>query len=152
MNNTRTPEQVTELDPNTPQLFRSALGQFASGVVVITGLTDGQQPAGMTCQSFSSLSLEPPLIMFSPSLTSTSFPQLRAAGNICINVLAENQDHVSGQFAVRNGDKWKDIDWTPGANGAPRIAGAAMWCEGTIQTVHDAGDHHIVVVQVSALA
>jgi 3-hydroxy-9,10-secoandrosta-1,3,5(10)-triene-9,17-dione monooxygenase reductase component len=113
---------------------------------------------GMTCQSFSSLSLDPPLVLFSAARTSTSFPKLRQAseggrgGGWGVNVLAHDQDQLSAQLARSGTDKWRDVRWTPGGNGAPRITGAAMWCEGDIVAVHDGGDHFIVVVRVTSLA
>lgn len=139
------------LDATDPAGFRAALGRFASGVVVISGL-DEQLPVGMTCQSFSSLSLDPPLVLFSAARTSTSFPRLRKARRLCVNVLAHDQDQLSVQFARSGADKWRDVSWMPGGNGAPRITGAAMWCEGDILQVHDGGDHFIVVVRVTSLA
>jgi 3-hydroxy-9,10-secoandrosta-1,3,5(10)-triene-9,17-dione monooxygenase reductase component len=144
-------DTICALDATDPAGFRAALGRFASGVVVISGL-DEQLPVGMTCQSFSSLSLDPPLVLFSAARTSTSFPRLRQARRLCVNVLAHDQDQLSAQFARSGTDKWRDVRWTPGGNGAPRITGAAMWCEGDIVAVHDGGDHFIVVVRVTSLA
>jgi len=144
-------EEVQSLDAGDPSHFRQALGRFASGVVVIAGI-DGGEPVGMTCQSFSSLSLDPPLVLFSAATTSTSFPRLRSAERLCINVLAHDQDPLAAQFARSGTDKWSGVEWSAGENGAPRIAGAAMWCEGSIDAVHEAGDHFIAVVEVTRLA
>lgn len=141
-----------EVDPAHSTDFRAVLGLFASGVVVVTGLDRNGTPIGMTCQSFTSLSLDPPLVSFSPSRNSTTFPRLREGGRICVNVLAEDQDWLSNQFAVSGADKWAGVDWVAGRNGAPRIAGSVMWCDGSIEAAHEAGDHYLVIVAVQALA
>ena len=73
-----------------PARFRHVLSHFASGVVVITGIADGL-PAGLTCQSFTALSLDPPMVLFCPAKTSTSWPVLAQADHLCINVLASHQ-------------------------------------------------------------
>lgn len=139
-----------KLDARDPAHFRRALSRFASGVVVVTGIEAGE-PVGMTCQSFSSLSLSPPLVLFSAGASSTTLPRLRAAGEICVNVLADDQEWLASQFARSGTDKWRGVDWSPGTHGVPRIAGATLWCEGTIAAVHEGGDHLIVVVRVESL-
>ena len=103
--------------------FRDVLGCFASGITVITTMS-GDEPIGMTCQSFSSVSLDPPLIMFIPARTSRAWPMIHRAGRFCVNVLSADQEHVSAQMASRGTDKFVGIDWTPGpATGSPVIAG-----------------------------
>lgn len=146
----RQAETSHELDAADPAHFRRALGRFASGVVVVTAIEDGR-PVGMTCQSFSSLSLAPPMVLFSAGASSTTLPRLRAAGEICINVLADDQEWLASQFSRAGTDKWRGVEWSPGRHGAPRIAGATLWCEGTIAAVHEGGDHFIVVVNVESL-
>jgi flavin reductase (DIM6/NTAB) family NADH-FMN oxidoreductase RutF len=141
-----------ELDVASGAEFRRAMGLFASGVVVVAAAEGDGTPVGMTCQSFCSLSLVPPLVMFSPSMTSTTFPRLRRARSICVNVLSHDQRGLSAQFAVSGTDKWRGVRWTAGRNGAPRIGGAAMWCEGDLDTVHESGDHYVVIVRVTNLA
>ena len=81
-----------------PRVLRDVLGHFASGVTVVTAVTT-EGPIGFTCQSFSSLSLDPPLVTFAPSRTSRTWPRLREIGRFCVNVLAERQDDVSTKFA-----------------------------------------------------
>lgn len=141
-----------EVDPAHSPDFRTTLGRFASGVVVVTGLDSEGTPVGMTCQSFTSLSLHPPLVCFSPSRSSTTFPRLRQRGRICINVLAEDQDWLSDQFAMSGTDKWAGVEWVAGSNGAPQIADSVMWCDGTITEAYEAGDHYLAIVAVEALA
>ena len=130
-----------------PQLMREVLGHFASGVTVVTALTaDG--PVGFTCQSFSSLSLDPPLVAFAPARTSRTWPVLRAIGRFCVNVLAEDQDAVSQTFARSGPDKFDGVRWTPSPHGAPVLDGVVAWIDGELWAEYDGGDHTIVVARV----
>ena len=130
-----------------PQLMRDVLGHFASGVTVVTALTaDG--PAGFTCQSFSSLSLDPPLVAFAPARTSQTWPALRAIGRFCVNVLAEGQDAVSRNFARSGVDKFAGVRWSPSAHGSPVLDGVLAWIDGSLWAEYDGGDHSIVVARV----
>ena len=100
----------TRLDPAA---LRAVLGHFASGVVVVTAAgPDG--PLGFTCQSFSSLSLDPPLISFSPSRSSTTWPRIRSVGRFCVNVLADDHSGHSDRFARSGTDKYAGVRWRPG--------------------------------------
>ncbi|MDX6323689.1 MAG: 3-hydroxy-9,10-secoandrosta,3,5(10)-triene-9,17-dione monooxygenase reductase component, partial [Nocardioidaceae bacterium] len=101
-----------------PAQMREVLGHFASGVTVLTAVTE-DGPIGFTCQSFSSLSLEPPLVVFAPGRSSTTWPRLRDLGRFCINVLAEGQDDVSQNFAHSGADKFGGVRWTTSAHGSP---------------------------------
>jgi flavin reductase (DIM6/NTAB) family NADH-FMN oxidoreductase RutF len=129
------------------RVLRDVLGHFASGVTVVTAVT-GDGPIGFTCQSFSSLSLEPPLVVFAPSRTSRTWPQLRAIGRFCINVLAEGQDDVSQKFARSSADKFADVRWTPSAHGAPVLDGVVAWIDGALSAEYDGGDHTLAVARV----
>ncbi|MTD55643.1 flavin reductase family protein [Amycolatopsis pithecellobii] len=143
--------RITECDASAGPDFRRAMSRFASGVVLVTA-RDGEDLVGMTCQSFTSLSLKPPLVTFAAGRGSTSFPRLCDAGEVCISVLSREQDWLSSQFAVSGGDKWRSVGWSPGRNGAPRVSDAVMWCEGRIEIVHEVGDHLLAIVAVSSLA
>jgi flavin reductase (DIM6/NTAB) family NADH-FMN oxidoreductase RutF len=127
--------------------FRSVLGHFASGVVLVTGVHEGR-PAGFTCQSFFSLSLDPPLVAFAPGKTSTSWPKVSASNSICINVLGADQEDLAYTFSQSGADKFAGVGWSPAANGAPRLHGSLAWLECTIQDVHEAGDHWLVTAKV----
>ncbi len=120
---------------------------FCSGIVIVTG-HDDEGPAGFTCQSFASLSLEPPLVLFCPAKSSTTWPRLRAAGRFCVNVLGEGQEAVSDGFAISGGPKFDLVDWVIGPGGAPRLEGAIAHIDCMLQAVHDAGDHEIAVGRV----
>ncbi len=124
--------------------FRATLGHFASGVVIVTGSLDGQ-PRGLACQSFFSVSLDPPLVAVSIARTSTSWVDIEASGAFGINVLHSDQVGVCQTFGRSGGDKFADIGWTTHGTGSPRIAGSLAWIDCTIDAIHPAGDHLLVV-------
>lgn len=127
--------------------FRAVLGHFASGVVLVTGMhEDG--PAGFTCQSFFSVSLDPPLVAIAPGKSSTSWPRVSSTGCICINILAADQEPLARDFSKSGADKFAGVGWSPAGNGAPRLHGALAWIDCEVEDVHDAGDHHLVVARV----
>lgn len=134
--------------------FRRVLGSFATGVAVVTApATDSAPaPAGFACQSFSSLSLDPPLVAFMVGRTSTTWPRIAGAGVFCVNVLSADQGELCRAFAVRGADKFAGVayDAAP-VSGSPRLAGALAWIDCTIHAVHTGGDHLIVVGRVDAL-
>ena len=130
-----------------PRVMRDVLGHFASGVTVVTAMT-AEGPVGFTCQSFSSLSLEPPLVAFAPARTSRTWPQLREAGRFCVNVLSEEQSELSRQFARSGTDKYAGVGWSPSPHGSPRLDGAVAWIDSELWAEYDGGDHVIVVARV----
>jgi 3-hydroxy-9,10-secoandrosta-1,3,5(10)-triene-9,17-dione monooxygenase reductase component len=134
-----------------PARFRHVLSHFASGVVVITGIADGL-PAGFTCQSFTALSLDPPMVLFCPAKTSTSWPLLAGAPYLCINILSQGQHRLSDAFARSGADKFAGVTWTPTPHGAPALDGAAAHIEARVAGRHDGGDHHVVICLVESLA
>jgi flavin reductase (DIM6/NTAB) family NADH-FMN oxidoreductase RutF len=133
----------------TPDSMRVVLGTFTSGIVVVSAMAD--QPIGFTCQAFTSLSLDPPLISFSPARTSTTWPRIRALGRFCINVLAHDQAQLSEQFAQAGIDRFAGVDWSPSPMGSPVIAGVSAWIDCELAGEHEGGDHTIVVGAVQAL-
>jgi 3-hydroxy-9,10-secoandrosta-1,3,5(10)-triene-9,17-dione monooxygenase reductase component len=130
--------------------FRAVLGHFASGVVVITAAHPAG-PSGFTCQSFFSLSLDPPLVALAPGKSSTSWPRVSDAGSFCANILSGDQEALARTFAQSGADKFAGVGWSPAPSGAPRLHGALAWIECTIETVQEAGDHHLVVARVVGL-
>lgn len=130
--------------------FRDVLGRFCSGVTVVTSVLDGE-PVGMTCQSFSSVSLEPPLVMFIPAKSSRAWPQMQQAGHFCVNFLARDQEAVSNAFASRGADKYAGVSWSPSKTGAPLLDGVIGFVDCTLHAVHDAGDHWVVIGRVQDL-
>ncbi|MGW6732705.1 flavin reductase family protein [Streptomyces sp. NPDC055013] len=144
--------------------FRRVLGNFASGVAVVTApatptdpqvtadASQGAAPAGFACQSFSSLSLDPPLVAFMVGRTSTTWPRIARAGVFCVNVLSAGQGELCRAFAMSGTDKFAGVmyDAAP-VSGSPRLAGTLAWIDCTIHAVHTGGDHLIVVGRVDAL-
>lgn len=127
--------------------FKEVLGRYATGVVVVTAMTpDG--PAGFTCQTFGSLSLEPMLISFAAKTLSNSWPKIRDVGVVGVNVLRDDQESLARMFATSGVDKFANVAWTPGVNGAPLLAGALATLEGRVEVVATYGDHDVVVVAV----
>ncbi|WP_234046793.1 flavin reductase family protein, partial [Streptomyces adelaidensis] len=142
--------------------FRRVLGNFATGVTVITapaapGADPAQpanpaNPAGFACQSFSSLSLDPPLVAFMVGRTSTTWPRIARAGAFCVNVLNADQGELCRGFAVSGADKFAGVAHEPApVTGSPRLIGVHAWIDCTIHAVHTGGDHLIVVGRVEAL-
>lgn len=128
--------------------YRQVMGRFCTGVAIITATHEGE-PAGFTAQTFVPLSIDPPLVSFSPQKTSTSWPKIKAAGTFCVNVLSDDQEALCRAFASSGGDKFRGVGWHPGpSTGAPVLQGVIAWVEGRIESEHDGGDHLIVVGRV----
>ncbi|MDQ1364691.1 MAG: 3-hydroxy-9,10-secoandrosta,3,5(10)-triene-9,17-dione monooxygenase reductase component [Acidimicrobiaceae bacterium] len=130
--------------------FRSVLGHFATGIVVVTGVLDGV-PSGLTCQSFVSLSLDPALVAFCPSKRSGSWKRIQESGAFCANVLTEDQEEVSRVFATSGADKFRGIGWRSSETGSPILQDVLAWVDCRIEARHDAGDHDIIVGRVVGL-
>ncbi|MFC9127726.1 flavin reductase family protein [Streptomyces sp. NPDC057099] len=143
-----------ERAPLDRQEFRRVLGRFATGVTIVTAppATPGTAPSGFACQSFSSLSLDPPLVTFMVGRTSTTWPRIARAGVFCVNVLGADQAELCRSFAVSGADKFAGVayDRAP-VSGSPRLSGTVAWIDCAIHAVHTGGDHLIVVGRVNAL-
>jgi 3-hydroxy-9,10-secoandrosta-1,3,5(10)-triene-9,17-dione monooxygenase reductase component len=113
----------------------------------------GGAPVGLTCQSFSSVSLNPPLVLFIPARTSRAWPAIQRSGKFCVNFLSDDQAELSNQMASRGLDKFAGVSWEPApATGSPMIEGTLGYVDCQIHHVHEAGDHYIVVGRVLDLA
>ncbi|MFH8533492.1 flavin reductase family protein [Streptomyces tendae] len=134
-----------------PARFRSVLAHFPSGITAITSLDAAGEPVGMAVSSFTSVSLDPPLVAFLPGKTSSTFPVIAERGTFCVNVLAAGQERICRALSVSGGDKFADVAWRPGPHGDPVIDDVVAWIGCTIEAMHDAGDHHIVVGRVDDL-
>lgn len=134
-----------------PRRFRDTLGHYASGITIVTG-HDGTEPIGFTCQSFYSVSVDPPLVSFSVMKTSTTYPRIAATGRFAVNVLAGDQMAISGQFARKGTDKWAGVEWSPAPSGNPLITGTLTWVDCVMWAEHDAGDHLIVIGRVVGMS
>ncbi|MET8124653.1 flavin reductase family protein [Streptomyces sp. NPDC005065] len=137
--------------PVDPAEFRRVLGHFATGVTVVTA-HDPDGPTGFACQSFASLSLDPPLVTFMVARTSTTWPRIARAGAFCVNILGAEQGALCRGFAVSGADKFAGVRYGAApATGSPLLASVPAWVDCRIQAVHTGGDHLIVVGRVEAL-
>jgi flavin reductase (DIM6/NTAB) family NADH-FMN oxidoreductase RutF len=134
-----------------PMDYRQTLGTYPTGVVIIAGAApDG--PVGVAIGSFTSVSLDPPLVGFLPGKTSTSWPRIEATGSFCVNILAEDQLDVCRAFGSRDGTKFEALTHRSQATGSPVIDGVLSYIDCTIHSVADAGDHWWVMGEVQAMA
>jgi flavin reductase (DIM6/NTAB) family NADH-FMN oxidoreductase RutF len=131
--------------------MRRVLGHFATGVTVVTA-QDGEGPVGMVANSFTSVSLEPPLVLFCAGVESETWPRVRAAERFCVNVLAHDQRELAVSFARKGTDRYQGVELIERGEGPPRLAGAIAHIECEIHAEHPAGDHTIVVGAVRELA
>ena len=132
--------------------YRTALGRFATGVAIATTCDLDGRPAGLTINSFSSVSLSPPIVLWSLSNTSSKFAAFQQSSHFCIHVLQKDQLHLALHFARHAEDKFQNTKWDVGLGGAPKIAGALAYfeCRNTVQ--HSGGDHTIFLGEVEAYA
>ncbi|MER6104249.1 flavin reductase family protein [Streptomyces sp. NPDC001832] len=145
---------VDERPPVEASEFRRVLGHFASGVTIVTAHDpdEAEGPAGFACQSFASLSLDPPLVTFMVARTSTTWPRIARAGAFCVNILGADQGALCRSFAVSGGDKFAGVSYEAApATGSPLLDSVPAWVDCRIQAVHTGGDHLIVVGRVEAL-
>lgn len=134
-----------------PVRLRRAFGMYATGVTIITAAHPAQGPVGITANSFSSVSLEPPLLLFSLSRQSFTLQSLLESPGFAVNILQDGQRALSHRFATGGGDKWSGLSWKTGAHGAPILAGTIAAFECAYHAQYDGGDHMIVVGRVLAL-
>jgi len=133
----------------SPEDFRAALGQFATGVTIVTAIDSEGRKIGLTANSFNSVSLSPPLVLWSLSKQSSSMPGLQSAPAYAINVLAGDQRVLAERFARKGIDRFDGVAWRPGLSGAPLIDGAVATFECRQRSHHDEGDHLIFVGEVT---
>lgn len=138
-------------NPGDGATFRRVLGHYPTGVCVITARGADGPPVGMVVGSFTSVSLDPPLVAFFPDKRSTSWPRIEATGRFCVNVLASDQQGLCRQFASSGGDKFAGVTHRLSANGSPILDGVIAWIDCTLHATHEAGDHLIVLGEVVAL-
>jgi 4-hydroxyphenylacetate 3-hydroxylase, reductase component len=139
-------------DPSDdPAAFRRSLGQFGTGVTVITAAA-GSELVGMTANSFSSVSLDPPLVLWSAKATSQSFPTFKVATHFAVNVLSSDQITLSNHFGRSGGDKFADVSWRPGIGGAPILDGVLCSFECRKAAEYPGGDHLIMLGAVERFA
>src|SRR6201996_1361865 len=147
MNRSASAGQIPKPAPGTPD-FRTTLGHFASGIVIIAARHQ-ERPVGLSIQSFASLSLDPPLVSLSVSLSSATWPVIAEGGRFCASILSADQESLCRQFTVGGADKFAGVPWTLSPRtGSPRIEGALAWVDCAISSVYQAGDHWLIVAEV----
>jgi len=128
--------------------FRRALGHFASGVTVVTSKGEDGVPRGITVSAFSSLSLEPPLVLICIDKKASLHDHLKEGGHFAVNILAEDQELVSRRFASKDADRFEGLGYSEGETGAPVLSGVLASLECRIVAAYPGGDHTIVVGEV----
>lgn len=141
----------TTQPPFDGRKFREVLGHLPTGVVVVTAISQVGTPVGMAVGSFTSVSLDPPLVAFFPAMSSTSFPAIQNVGSFCVNILSARQEWICRAFAMSGGDKFQGIEWKKSHSGAPIIDGTVAWIDCTLDKVYPAGDHYIALGRVMDL-
>lgn len=132
--------------------FRDTLGRFATGVTVLTARAANGELIGLTVSSFNSVSLDPPLILWSLSNSSPNLEAFRRASHYAVNVLAVNQQHISDRFAARGSDRFAGLALREGLHGVPLLQGCCSWFECINEAQHPGGDHLIFVGRVARFA
>jgi len=148
---------MTAQDETAPVIdsaaYRQVLGHFPTGVTVVTAGTAADTRVGLAVGSFFSISLEPALVGFCAGKGSSSWPRIREAGHFCINVLADDQEETCRVFASKADDKFAGIGYKAAPfSGAPLLDGVLAWIDCEIDTIHEAGDHDIVIGRVHDLS
>jgi flavin reductase (DIM6/NTAB) family NADH-FMN oxidoreductase RutF len=134
------------------QQFRNVLGHFPTGVTIVSGM-HGDEPVGFTIGSFTSVSLDPPLVGFLPMKDSDTWAAMAASGSFCVNILSRQQADLCWKFAKSDNeaDRYNEVDWHRGPTGSPIIDRAVAWIDCTVEHVYEMGDHYFVLGRVVAL-
>lgn len=141
-------DRTAVLDPTT---FRDVLGHYPTGVVVVTGRHPDGELLAMVVGTFTSVSLDPPLVAFLPMKSSWSFQRLRECSSLCINVLTGEQEHVGQHIVTRKDNKLEGLEWFASPSGDPVLAGSLAWLDVRCEQVLEAGDHYIALCRVADL-
>jgi len=142
------PSTVAQPPLFTPHDFRKALGQFATGVTIVTALDAQGQPVGVTVSSFNSVSLHPPLVLWSMANSAASLPVFMACTHYAVHVLGAEQKALAMQFATKGVDRWAGVAHQPGRSGAPLLDGVVASFECFNRSRYQEGDHVIFVGEV----
>lgn len=138
-------------EATNPKWFRQVLGQYPTGVCVVTASPPDGPLAGMVVGSFTSVSLDPPMVAFLPDRSSTSWPKIEAAGKFCVNILGADQEFLCRRFASKAPDKFEGTSYRLASSGSPILDDSVAWIDCDIHSVLDAGDHYIVIGKVNEL-
>lgn len=143
-------ELASDSSPIDPRDFRNALGTFATGVTIITAAAPDGKPYGLTCNSFASVSLNPPLVLWSLVIYSSSLTIFQNASHFTVNVLGASQQALANQFAKSSEDKFAGVDWAPGLGNAPVLAESVANFQCRSVNRYYGGDHVIFLGAVEA--
>src|SRR3954469_8038585 len=145
-------EFASDNSPIDPRDFRNALGTYATGVTIITAAGTDGKPYGLTCNSFASVSLNPPLVLWSLVLYSSSLSVFQNAGHFAVNVLGASQQDLANKFAKSSEDKFIGVEWTPGVGNAPLLKDSVASFQCRAVNRYYGGDHVIFLGAVEAYA
>lgn len=137
------PEIPAALSGISTDEFRKALSCFATGIVIVTSLDQNGNPVGMTVDSFNSVSMQPPLVLWSVDLRAPSLPAFQSHSSFVVNVMAEHQLELCKKFATSGADKFSGITWTPGLDGAPVLQDTVATIQCAAYKQYEGGDHEI---------
>jgi flavin reductase (DIM6/NTAB) family NADH-FMN oxidoreductase RutF len=143
-------ELASDHSPIDPRDFRNALGTYATGVTIITAAGSDGKPVGITCNSFASVSLNPPLVLWSLVLYSSSLSVFQNASHFAVHVLGASQQALANKFAKSSDDKFVGVDWKPGLGGAPLLAESVAIFQCRAANRYYGGDHVIFLGAVEA--
>ena len=138
--------------PVSPDLYRRACAQFTTGITVVTTLDAKGHPHGITVNSFSSVSLEPPLVLVSIDLRNALLGHFLQSQAFGINILAEHQERLSRRFSSPTEDRFNGVDWHPTESGMPLLDGALAYLECSMVRTLEAGDHTVLIGEVKKAA
>src|SRR5947199_1871087 len=143
-------EFATDNSAIDPRDFRNALGTFATGVTIVTAMAADGKPYGVTCNSFASVSLNPPLVLWSLGMFSQGLSTFQNTSHFAVNVLGASQQALASRFAKSSGDKFVGVEWAPGLGGAPLLAGSVANFQCRAANRYYGGDHIIFLGAVEA--
>ncbi|MCU4183427.1 flavin reductase family protein [Acidiferrimicrobium sp. IK] len=138
-------------DPSSPPDYRRVLGRIPTGVAIVAGIY-GARPVGVAVGSFTSVSLDPPLVGFFIATTSTTWPVIELSGGFCASILGADQDGVSRQFGTSGAERFAGCGWRSSPGGRPIIDGAVAWLDCSIEEILPAGDHRLVLGRIESMA
>ena len=141
---------VITVEVDEQRSFRDLMGQLPTGVAVVTSVGDEGEPLGMAINSITSVSLEPPMVLFCAGHASETWPPIERTGRFCVNFLSAGAEAISRRFASKDVVRFRSVAYSPSLNGLPVVDAAVAWIECELEDVHPAGDHVIVVGRVGA--
>ena len=139
---------MTSSDPSDTLALRAAFSAFLTGVTIVTTVDGDGAPRGFTANSFTSVSLTPPLILFCISKSSLSLDLFLGTSAFAVNILSDRQQQLSARFAAPVEDRFAEVDWSAGPAGSPVLQGVCGWFDCETRNTVEAGDHHIIIGEV----